>query len=180
MRVGVHGQVGRFWNPENLTLSRSSRVLCRTTRGLEMGEIISPSSMLSAAPSEGDGRILRRMGAEDELLRSHLVQLANEVHDECATWLQNQSVTSILLDVEPLMDGKTLYFHFLTPQTDEIVQKHLDYLAARYEQQVAQSEFAKLLSEGCGPGCGTDEAVNGCGSRGGCKTCSLIKSCKKT
>lgn len=178
-RVGLHGQVGRFWNSESLLLGRGVRVLCRTDRGLEVGEIVNSSRAGSAAPSAGDGRVLRKMRPEDELLHGHLMSLSNGIHAECDRWLKAQNASCVLLDVEPLMDGKTLYFHFLTPQSDSVVQSHLDHLTSCYEQEVAQSEFAKLLTAGCGPGCGTEEAVNGCGSSGGCKTCSLAKACAK-
>ena len=177
VRIGLHGQVGRFWNSESLVFQRRNRVVCRTARGLEVGEIVNSTASGNVSPAEADGRLLRRMRPEDELLQGHLSSLSNEVHEECEQWLRSQNVDCVLLDVEPLLDGKTLYFHFLTPQSDRIVEQHLDYLTSCYEQRVAQSEFAKLLTEGCGPGCGTEEAVNGCGSKGGCQTCSLAKAC---
>jgi hypothetical protein len=74
------------------------------------------------------------------------------------------------------MDGRTLYFHFLS-EIDESVQHYLDNLVALYEEQVRLSPFAQLLQQGCGPGCGTSSAKNGCSSRGGCSVCKIAGAC---
>ena len=125
-----------------------------------------------------DGRILRRFTAEDHLLWSHLQQLGSHAHEDCIAWLSERQIAATLLDVEPLLDGKTLFFHFLADVPDS-VQQHLDQLVRLYERQVRESKFARLLEEGCGPGCGTAKKAGGCGpSGGGCAVCSIAKQCK--
>jgi hypothetical protein len=124
----------------------------------------------------GDGTLVRRMTPEDELLWGHLQGLGEAALESCTDWLKSQQLDTVLLEVEPLMDGRTLYFHFLS-EIDESVQHYLDNLVALYEEQVRLSPFAQLLQQGCGPGCGTSSAKNGCSSRGGCSVCKIAGAC---
>lgn len=183
LRVGLLGQVGRFSLGEVGGLRRGDRVVCRTRRGIEVGVALGAtqeSNCGSSNNSEGDddrdGRVLRRTTPEDELLWGHLRQLGEEAFQSCEAWLREQPVTATLLEVEPLLDGRTLYFHFLS-NVDDQVQQQLDSLVAIYENRVRESKFAKLLEHGCGLGCGTAQAKNGCGSRGGCAVCKVAAAC---
>ncbi|MFN3190288.1 MAG: PSP1 C-terminal domain-containing protein [Aureliella sp.] len=176
VRIGVHGQVGRFSGIQDSGFGRGSRVLCRTPRGLEVGQVLSQQA---ACATKADGLILRVMGPDDELLWGHLQALASEASHDCQEWLNQHGCEAVLLEVEPLMDGRTLYFHFLNEQyTDQGLQSHVDHLAQVFEEKARNSEFAAQLEEGCGPGCGTESAVNGCGSKGGCAVCKLASACK--
>ena len=177
-RVGNVGQVGRFLATDQPELRRGARVVVRTARGIEVGIALHRiRSANSAGESSAlDGRILRRMTAEDELLWGHLQQLAEQAYDDCNLWLSEQNLQLTLLQVEPLMDGKTLYFHFLD-SINSTVQSHLDKLAEVFEGRARASKFAQLLEHGCGPGCGTEKAERGCGSSGGCAVCKVANAC---
>jgi hypothetical protein len=179
LRLGMHGQVGRFCNEKNELLKRGERAICRTARGLEVGTVLGPSSPPSSGPEMADGAIVRPMTPEDELLWGHLQSLGEAALESCTGWLKSQQMDAVLLEVEPLMDGRTLYFHFLS-EIDEPVQQYLDNLVALYEEQVRLSPFAQLLQQGCGPGCGTSSAKNGCSSRGGCSVCKIARACGQT
>ena len=175
VRVGVHGQVGRFGSSGE-RFSRSAKVICRTARGLEIGTVLNRLERPIGTTTGGsnDGQILRRMTAEDQLLWNNLQHLAAESHAACQAWLSTSNSPDRLLEVEPLFDGRTLYFHFLNsarPETDA----HLERLVAIFQETVAASAFSHLLEHGCGPGCGTAAAVRGCGSS--CQTCSASKGC---
>ncbi len=176
VRVGLHGQVGRFQAIEEGRLRRQDRVVCRTLRGLEVGHVLQPTQFSVDNANSFDGRILRRMRAEDELLWGHLQQLAEQTHQACREWFAQSPSDSVLLDVEPLLDGRTLYFHFLSEVSDD-VQHHLDRLVQTYEEQVRNSQFARLLEHGCGPGCGTSKAKNACV---GCAVCKVASACKES
>ena len=80
-----------------------------------------------------------------------------------------------MLDVEPLFDGRTLYFHFMCDVEPQL-EKYVDQLARLYERQLLESEFAQSLEEGCGPNCGTELAKNDCGS--GCAVCHVGSICR--
>jgi hypothetical protein len=125
-----------------------------------------------------DGRLIRKFTTEDNVLWGHLSELASQARDTCQHWLHQRGLVGLLIDVEPLLDGKTLYFHFLSEVSPEI-QLRLDELAAVYERSVRKSKFAQLLEHGCGPGCGTETAENGCGTKKGCAVCQIAAQCGK-
>ncbi len=178
LRVGLHGQVGRFQSDEVGALRRMDRTVCRTARGLEVGVVLGVVERNHDEQLSVDGKILRRTTPEDELLWGHLQQLGEEAFQSCNDWLKSAGAAALLLEVEPLLDGRTLYFHFLSA-VDEEIQSRLDELVAIYEQKVRQSKFANLLTNGCGPGCGTSQAKHGCGSKGGCAVCKVASACSK-
>ena len=69
---------------------------------------------------EADGKVLRRMTSEDEFLFRNLKIYSVDAHRDCSRWIEDQGLKDVLLDVEPLMDGKTLYFHFLGEVTPDL------------------------------------------------------------
>jgi hypothetical protein len=153
---------------------RGQRVVIDCGRGLEVGEYLGRCSADAAITT---GQLYRLMAPEDELLVGQLDLLAQRAFERCVAWLEDANLRQVLLKVEPLMDGKTLIFHFLNDPDDELVQEHLDNLVTLYEGEVKQSEFAQRVETGCGPNCGT--AKSSCQSScSGCKTskCAIRKT----
>jgi len=156
-----------------VSLIRGDQIICRTPRGIEMGTVLTatqPEYVETAAAS----KFIRKSRPEDELLWRQLTTLSVEASHSCQAFLQSQNASDVLLEVEPLIDGRTLYFHFLgTPslETEQYVQE----LSEIYQKSVASSRFAALLEHGCGPGCGTKEK-SGCGT-GGCAVCAIAGGC---
>ena len=173
VRVGAVGQVGRFTPVEPLVVPRGGRVICRTRRGLEVGEVLGD---IERRIGEDDGQLLRRVTVEDDLLLARIAQRQQSAFDACTRWLGQRGVPAVLIDVEHLFDGQSLYFYFLGPPPTEVEQLTAE-LAATYEAEVKLGEFAEAVANGCGPGCGTEEAA-GCGTKsGGCSSCSLATAC---
>ncbi len=117
--------------------------------------------------------IIRKTTVEDELLLSRLEKHRRTALDECRRELADAASTAVLLDVDQLFDAGTLIFYFLDelePASEELVQR----LAERYESRVRSRHFAKLINEGCGPGCGTQDAHGGGCSRA-CAVCVVGK-----
>lgn len=166
------GEIWRLKNPEGLGVSRGSRVICRTGRGVELGCVVSTA----ADQSPGNGTLIRRATAEDELLESRLCKFKQQAVEHCRQELIARNSPIVLLDVDHLFDGRTLIFHFLG-EVDQYVQQLTDRLVDAYEKQARLKHFAKLLADGCGPGCGTKEA-GGCGTAGGCAVCVVASACK--
>ena len=157
-------------------LSRGEEVVCRTYRGIEIGEVLAPTEP-SYLSDPNAGKYLRRMRPEDQLLWRQLKLLSAEASGECQKFLSDSGSQDVLIEVEPLLDGRTLYFHFLgdpTSTTDTFVQTLSDV----YQKKVASSRFAELLQNGCGPDCGTKEKA-GCGTSGGCAVCAIAGGCTK-
>ena len=160
-----------------VSLERGDQIICRTSRGIEMGEVLAATHPEYIATA-GASKFLRKSRPDDELLWRQLTTLSVDANTACQTFLQNQSSPDVLLEVEPLIDGRTLYFHFLGDPSPE-TEQHVQELSEIYQQSVASSRFAKLLEHGCGPGCGTKEK-SGCGTSGGCAVCAIAGGCTAT
>lgn len=171
LRVGVLGGIGRFDSPAAIRYRRGTRVICRTARGLEVGEVLA----VGEAELRGqDGRLLRRMTHEDDLLWQRLERDRQRAFEECERLLRRNQVAATLVEVELLFDGRSLYFHFLGDVPPEVDQWTAE-LTKTYDATIRFRQFADTLTQGCGPACGTEEAA-GCGD-GGCSSCSLAKAC---
>jgi len=173
VRVGVLGHVGRFSSVDRSVYPRGSRVICRTTRGLELGQVLNQSEN----QGDDDGSMLRRVTVQDELLLARLNKSKSEAVQHCCDLLDERHIDAILMDVEHLFDGQSVYFYFLGEVTSTLEALTVE-LAETYETSVQFRKFTETLEAGCGPDCGTDEG--GCGSSSeGCSTCAVASACKK-
>jgi cell fate regulator YaaT (PSP1 superfamily) len=175
VRVGAMGQVGRFSAIDAVRYPRRSRVIVRTRRGLEIGEVLAPPDDREDGRSYPDGELLRGMTVEDELLQARLERHRHEAYDACARLLSEQKLSAALVDVEHLFDGQGLFFYFLGDVPAE-VEAHTARLAEAYETKVQFRKFTETLIEGCGPGCGTEEA-KGQGGCDACTSCAVAGAC---
>jgi cell fate regulator YaaT (PSP1 superfamily) len=167
--------VGRFTAVDAVRYSRGTRVVCRTSRGLEVGEVLAPDGGADDF-TRSDGSLLRRVTVEDDLLLSRLEKHRDEAYSACVAVLAERGIPAVLMDVEHLFDGRSLYFYFLGDVTPEL-ESITDELAAAYEAQVQFRKFSQTLTEGCGPGCGTEDATGGGCGTGGCSTCAVAGAC---
>ena len=174
VRYGLLGHVGAFAAVDARRYPRRTRVVVRSGRGLEVGEVLA-EPVDRAEASTADGQILRRMSVQDDLLEARLQRRRHEAFEACHQLLAEADVPAALVDVEHLFDGEGLFFYFLgdpPQQAHEITRQ----LAETYEAAVEFRKFADTLSEGCGPGCGTEEA-KGQGGCASCTSCAVASAC---
>lgn len=176
VRYGVQGSVGRFRSPDRIRYPRGQRVVLRTLRGLEAGEVLGPATS-TESDRQTDGELLRAMTVEDDLLADRLSRRSAEALTACNALIAEQSLDAVLLDAELLLDGRGLFFHFLGDPPAEAEQLTAQ-LAEAYEAEAQIGRFAQTLEEGCGPGCGTEEA-KGQGGCASCVSCAVASACKK-
>lgn len=173
VRIGAMGHVGRFASIDSVRYERATRVIVRTARGLETGEVLSLGEDIHR--SQTDGVILRGMTVEDDLLQARLSRNKHRAFKACAARIAELGLPVTLIDVEHLFDGSSLYFYFLgntPPQMDQVLAE----LAELYDTKVQFRRFSDTLTAGCGPGCGTESAA-GCGTS--CSSCVLTGACGK-
>lgn len=175
VRVGLIGQIGRFDAADATVYPRGADVLCRTSRGLEVGEVLAHAASEAACPM--DGALVRRLTVEDRLLIARLEKNRDDAFAACERLLAEHRVEATLVDVEQLFDGESIYFYFLGDPPTE-AETLLAKLTAAYEAKAQIREFAAAIATGCGPDCGT-EAATGCGS-GGCQSCAIASACSAT
>jgi cell fate regulator YaaT (PSP1 superfamily) len=164
------GNVGRFRSSS--PYARGARTVCRTARGLELGEVMGPVDS-----GEADGDVIRRMTQEDQLLEARLRHNADDAFAACQQLLDELACPPALLDVELMFDGQGLFFYFLGDVPAQVDAMTAD-LALAYEAHAQIARFTETLESGCGPECGTEEASGGCGS-GNCSSCAVVEACKK-
>src|SRR5580704_5719026 len=175
VRVGRLGQIGSFAAIDRTCYPRRARVIVRSERGLELGEVLAgpgsaageqPAGEQSATGAMLTGSILRGATEADELLALRLERNRQAALAACTQRLTQLERPVALVDVEHSFDGRTLRFYFLG-ETDEQVEALVGELAELYEAEVQIRSFAETLTNGCGPGCGTEEATGG-----GCTSCA--------
>ncbi len=185
VQIGVIGWIGRFRAEDRRERKRGCQVVCRTERGLEIGTVLTAINGTStanittgesdAATNENcDGQLLRRMTPDDRLILQRIERFRDRAWSACSDLIRQRGLPAVLVDVEHLFDGQSLYFYFLGEVTGEL-SALTGELAETWEAKVRFRKFTERLAEGCGPDCGTGES--GCGS-GGCGTCSLKTACK--
>lgn len=173
VKIGLMGAVGKFDSIDFQNYPRDSRVICRTSRGLEFGTVLCPFDQQKGIDQVADGQLLRFVGSEDELILERLERHRDKAFQACQKLISERQFSAVLVDVEHLFDGESVYFYFLgdvDPQLESLTEE----LAITYESKVRFKKFAETLANGCGPECGTGES--GC-STGSCGTCALTGSC---
>ena len=172
------GHIGRFASLDGRVYQRADEVVCRTDRGLETGRVLCPldDSADSSEATESDGELLRRMTPEDHLIVGRIERFRDSAFKACNKLIAGAGLDAVLVDVEHLFDGQSLYFYFLGAVPDS-VHELTQSLAEEYERKVRFRKFTQTMASGCGPDCGTESAK--CSS-GGCGSCSISSSCKSS
>src|SRR5438270_10785914 len=70
VRVGAMGQVGRFAAVDAVRYPRRSRVIVRTRRGLELGDVLCPPDDSDDGRIFADGDLVRGVTVQDELMQA--------------------------------------------------------------------------------------------------------------
>jgi cell fate regulator YaaT (PSP1 superfamily) len=170
IRIGALGEIRLASGL--IPVDRGRRVVLRSPRGIEVAEVI---SRRRSSPADADAdaphyRIMRPTSPSDELLVSRLDRYKRQAMESCRKRLRESGSEATLLDVDQLLDGGTLMMHFLG-DIDDGARSIADQIAEEYESVVRTHHLSELLTEGCGPQCGT-AAGSGCGSScAGCAGC---------
>ena len=167
------GVVGNYDAVDFQRFPRNARVICRTPRGLEFGTVVCSLDDYGTEKSAIDGQLLRLVGAEDELILERLERHRDKAFNACQELIAQGNFSAVLVDVEHLFDGESVYFYFLG-EIDPELEQLTDELAAAYESKVRFKQFAETLVNGCGPECG---AIDKDCSSGNCGSCALTGSC---
>ncbi len=180
VRYGAMAWAGyfRYRSDKPLEFRPGERVVIQTTRGAEVGELL--SVLTAAPPRTEEGRIVRPTG---ELVRRlspmetfeqarrqrdpRPRELVQEVFAECARQIVERGLAVNVVDGELLFDGQTLVLYFLgTPTAD------LGRLATELGQDRSFNVvFSSVLELSSSPSTGGCESSScGCNTGGGCGT----------
>ncbi|SRR5579872_488707 len=176
---GLAGDFGRFRSLTALACRRGERVVVRSHRGLEVGNVLRPATPRHATflPNTTLGQLLRRVTPDDErhlealrdrgcLLLARGVDLADEL-----------GLPLELLDAEVLLDGEHAALHLLRV-ADADVRPLVATLSREFSLHIQIADLARAKEHeeeehhGCGrEGCGQNGGCGSCGTSGGCGSC---------
>ncbi len=175
VKLGLFGHIGRFSAADGGRFERDQQVICRTGRGLEVGEVLCCLESEQRGETD-DGLLLRKVSPDDRRIIERIDRFRDRAFTACQQLLNDRNLSAVLVDVEHLFDGQSIFFYFLG-EVPKDVHYVTEQLVAEYEKKVQFRKFTKTLLNGCGPNCGTD--AGGC-QAGGCGNCSLKKGCGKS
>lgn len=185
---GRNGEFGRFRTTAPLHLRRGERVVVRGARGVEIAEVLRPSTPRHAhfLPNTSVGQLLRRLTPADEQSQSDLHLRAQQLFERGGQLAAEMGLPLLLLDVEVLLDGEHAVLHQLR-ETDADVRPfvstlsrefamHVTLVDLSHDREAVEPEEDEHTS--CGrPDCGQreDGGCSSCGS-GGCGSCGSATS----
>ncbi|MFH1269383.1 MAG: regulatory iron-sulfur-containing complex subunit RicT [Planctomycetota bacterium] len=153
VRYGVMRILGVFGTPEDKQYQRGARVIVRTDRGLEAGELLctADDAVLAGLRSTGEGQILRAMTPEDsnELARIH--EHEQEEVKVCQRFIDQLGLQMKLVDVEHIFGGERIVVYYLADgRVDfrELVRVLAGEFQTRIEmRQIGVRDEAKLMAD---------------------------------
>jgi cell fate regulator YaaT (PSP1 superfamily) len=153
VRYGVMRFLGVFSTSRGETFGRSARVIARTPRGQEAGEVLCEATEHAVAnlrdPSQG--QILRRMSAQDEIELRHIQTMERDEHEVCASRIAELQLDMRLVDLEHLFGGERVIVYYLSENRvdfRELVRQLASEFQTRIEmRQIGVRDEAKLLAD---------------------------------
>ena len=165
VRIGLMGVVRNLDYADFHQYPRDTRVICRTDRGLEQGTVICPiddefGDRTQQADQALEGEILRKITPDDDMILTRLEKHRDKAFQACQKIIIERELPGILVDVEHLFDGESVFFYFLG-EVDNRLESITDELAETYELRGRFKKFAETLAGGC-QSCALS---GGCGSK---------------
>jgi cell fate regulator YaaT (PSP1 superfamily) len=153
VRYGSTRALGLFSPRGQDRYLRGQRVVARTPRGLEAGDVLceatdEQASQLSGAPG---GQILRELSADDSNELSHIHTKERSEFEVCLKHVRRLNLRMTLLDVEHLFGGERVVIYYLAEERvdfRELVKALASEFQTRIEmRQVGVRDEAKLLAD---------------------------------
>jgi hypothetical protein len=162
VRIGVLGCLRPLTANSDDDYPHRMQVVCQTQRGLEIGEVLSVVECPSQQPA---GKILRALTPHDNSHLSILKVRRDSAFRTCQQELRRSRIVSVLIDVEPLFDGKSLHFYFadeVPPHSEplrlrlaqtyrmQVVFHSIETESGRFDRSAGKAEDGACAPRGCG------------------------------
>jgi cell fate regulator YaaT (PSP1 superfamily) len=153
VRYGQMRFLGEFHGLHEQEHPRGQRVVVRTDRGTELGEILCPATDRTAKFLEGPavGEVLRVATADDQAAVEQLVGRQREGFAACRELIERRRLQMDLVDVEAILGGERLVFYYLAEKRvdfRDLVKDLARYFRTRIEmRQIGVRDEAKLLAD---------------------------------
>lgn len=151
VRCGVTRTLHVMQASENY--ARHVRVIARTPRGLEVGEVLCEAEANAVAQliEPPSGTIQREMSNEDLLELSHLYAKLDEESDTCIRIITELGLQMDLVEIERIFGGERMVIYYLAEgriDFRELVRRLAQEFQTRIEmKQIGVRDEAKLLAD---------------------------------
>jgi cell fate regulator YaaT (PSP1 superfamily) len=132
---------------------RATRVIVRTDRGLEAGDVLCEATdeAMAQLSDPGRGQILREMTGEDENEQYRLHAQERRAFETCRRLITELALEMDLVDVEHIFGGERIVFYYLSESRvdfRELVKSLAGEFQTRIEmRQIGVRDEAKLLAD---------------------------------
>ncbi|GAC1463692.1 MAG: regulatory iron-sulfur-containing complex subunit RicT [Isosphaeraceae bacterium] len=153
VRYGQMRLLGEYTGISDQTHPRGQRVIVRTDRGTELGEVLSEATSRTALFLENpvQGEILRVASPEDLAIETQLAQIRNSAFAECREFIAKRRLQMDLVDVEAILGRERMVFFYISEKRvdfRELVKDLARSLQTRIEmRQIGVRDEAKLLAD---------------------------------
>lgn len=153
VRTGVMRALGVYNAPRDETYLRTTEVVVRTDRGLEIGEVLCEATEAAVAhlTDPGQGQIVRAMTPADANERWRLLDQARQEFQTCQRLIAQEKLEMRLVDVEHLFGGERVVVYYLAENRVDF-RELVRLLAAEFQtrvemRQIGVRDEAKLLAD---------------------------------
>ena len=153
VRYGAMRSLGVFSVRGNDTLSRSAKVIARTSRGLEAGEVLCEATedAIEQIKNPDNGQILRCMTTQDQNEQEHIQLKTRDEFKTCEEYVQRLGLDMELVDIEHVFGGERIVVYYLADERvdfRELVKKLAAEFQTRIEmRQIGVRDEARLLAD---------------------------------
>jgi cell fate regulator YaaT (PSP1 superfamily) len=153
VRHGSMRTLGIFAPRGNELFIRGTRVIARTTRGLETGEVLCEATpqAIEQLPDPDNGQILRAMSGDDEKEFFRIAGRRQADYDLCDAKVRDSGLPMKLIDVERIFGGeRIIVFYLAENRVDfrDLVKSLAGEFQTRIEmRQIGVRDEAKLLAD---------------------------------
>ncbi len=153
VRHGVMRHLGVFSTRASDSYARGSQVIARTSRGLELGEVLCEArdQAVSSMDNPKTGQILREQSHDDVGELRRLFEQQEEEHKLCAKHIAELSLDMRLVDVEHIYGGERVVVYYLADDRIDFRQlvKNLAHeFQTRIEmKQIGVRDEAKIMAD---------------------------------
>jgi len=153
VRCGIMRALGVFSTSRGDTMRRGTRVVTRTDRGLEVGEVLCEATddNVEKLQDPRRGQILREMTPDDENELSRMHALERNEYDACERSIKELSLPMQLVDVEHVFGGERIVIYYLAENRVDfrsLVKNLASEFQTRIEmRQIGVRDEAKLLAD---------------------------------
>jgi len=153
VRYGSTRAVGLFSARGQDRFVRSARVIARTPRGLEAGEVLAEVGDEQAQPMSNlpGGQIMREMTADDASELTHIQQRERSAFETCQKHVARLGLPMQLVEIEHVFGGERLVIYYLSEERVDF-RDLVKGLAAEFQtriemRQIGVRDEAKLLAD---------------------------------